>query len=138
MDPVSLIVAALAAGAAVGLKDTASGAVKDAYEGVKALITRRVEGRRDGTLVLARFEEDPQAWERPLVAELTAAEAGKDADLVAAAQALIRLADEAGYRAGKYEVDLRGSQGVQVGDHNTQRNVFGYRPAAGDADGVDR
>jgi hypothetical protein len=33
-------------------------------------------------------------------------------------------ADAAGPRAGKYVVDVRGSQGVQVGDHNTQDNVF--------------
>ena len=34
MDPVSLIVTALTAGAAVALKDTASQAVKDAYDGL--------------------------------------------------------------------------------------------------------
>jgi hypothetical protein len=73
MDPVTLIVTARATGAALGLKDTASGAIKDAYGGLKALVTRQLAGRSDGALVLARHEEAPQAWEGPLVAELTIA-----------------------------------------------------------------
>lgn len=48
---------------------------------------------------------------------------------LAAAQALLRLVDEAGARAGKYAVLVSDSQGVQVGDHNTQTNTFGPRPA---------
>ena len=32
--------------------------------------------------------------------------------------------DAAGPRARMYVVDVQGSQGVQVGDHNTQDNVF--------------
>lgn len=125
MDPVTLIVTALAAGAALGLKDTASAAVKDAYGSLKALVTRRLAARRDGELVLARHEEAPQAWKGPLVAELTTVGAANDAGLVAAAQALMSLVDETGSRAGKYAVQVQGSQGVQVGDHNTQRNIFG-------------
>ena len=54
MDAVTLIVTALAAGAALGLKDTASAAVMDAYGSLKALVKKRLAGRRDGDLVLAR------------------------------------------------------------------------------------
>jgi hypothetical protein len=129
MDPVTLIVTALAAGAALGLKDTVSTAVKDAYGSLKTLVIRRLAGRRDAELVLARFEETPQAWEGPLIAELTAADAADDAGLVAAAQALMSLVDEVGWRTGKYNVKVQGSQGVQVGDHNTQHNVFGVPPS---------
>jgi hypothetical protein len=128
MDPVTLIVTALAAGAALGLEDTASAAVKDAYQNLKVLVGRRLTGRRDGELALARHEEAPQVWEGPLVAELTAAGADDDAGLVAAAQALMTLVDQTGSRAGKYAVQVRGSQGVQVGDHNIQRNIFGPPP----------
>jgi hypothetical protein len=38
MDPVTLIEVALTAGAAAGVKDTASSAVRDAYEGLKAKV----------------------------------------------------------------------------------------------------
>jgi hypothetical protein len=128
MDPVTLILTALAAGAALGVKDTASSAVKDAYGALKGLVKKRFGGRGDGELVLARYEQAPQTWEGPLAAELTAVGAGSDSELVAAAQALMALADEAGSRAGKYTVQVQGGQGVQVGDHNIQRNVFGTAP----------
>lgn len=41
MDPVALVVTAVALGAAAGLTDTASQAVKDAYAGLKRLLMRR-------------------------------------------------------------------------------------------------
>ncbi len=47
---------------------------------------------------------------------------------MAAAQALLRLVDAAGYQAGKYNVTVTDSQGVQTGDHNVQNNTFGPRP----------
>jgi hypothetical protein len=129
MDPVTLIVTALAAGATSALQDGASAAVKDAYARVKALVMRRFANRPKGEVVLAEHEAAPQVWEAPLAAELSAAGAGGDADLVAAAQALMSLVDEAGSRSGKYVVTVRDSQGVQVGDRNTQTNTFGPRPA---------
>ena len=60
-----------------------------------------------------------------MAAELTAACAGSDGELIRAAQALMKLLDEAGSHVGKYAVDARGSQGIQIGDHNLQQNVFG-------------
>ncbi|MFI6290222.1 hypothetical protein ACIBEJ_01480 [Nonomuraea sp. NPDC050790] len=122
MDPVTLVVTALAAGAALGLKDTASVAVKDAYEALKGLARRRLGERPDGELALDRHERAPDTWRAPLLAELAAAGAEGDGELVAAARALLELAGEDGARA--YAVDARGSQGVQVGDHNQQANVF--------------
>lgn len=129
MDPVTLIVTALAAGAASALQDGTSAAVKDAYTCVKALVNKRFAGRSAGELVLAQHEAAPQVWEAPLAAELSAAGADSDAELVAAAQALMNLVDRAGSQGGKYAVTIGSSQGVQVGDHNTQTNTFGPRQA---------
>jgi hypothetical protein len=129
MDPVALIVTALTAGAASALQDEASVAVKDAYARLKALVKKRFAGRPKGELVLAEHEAAPLTWEAPLAAELSASGAEGDADLVAAAQAVMSLVDGAGARSGKYVVTVRDSQGVQVGNHNTQTNTFGPRPA---------
>jgi hypothetical protein len=129
MDPVTLIVTALAAGAASALQDGTSAAVKDAYARLKALVTGRFAGRAKAELVLAEHQATPQTWEKPLAAELSAAGAEGDADLVAAAQVLMSLVDEAGSRAGKYVVTVRDSQGVQVGDHGTQTNIFRPGPS---------
>jgi hypothetical protein len=128
MDPITLIVTALAAGAALGMRDTASSAVKDAYTGLKALTRKRLAARPDGELVLARHEQVPETWRASLMAELDQAGAGNDSGLVAAAEALMSLVDEAGARDGKYSADVRGAQGVQIGNHNTQHNVFSAPP----------
>ena len=130
MDPITLIVTALAAGAAAGLQDSASSAVKSAYMGLKALVKRHVSGRPAGEVALAEYESAPEVWERPLTAELQAAGADRDEGLVAAAQVLMSLVDEAGSRAGKYAVDVRGAQGVQVGDQNIQHNTFNAAPGS--------
>ena len=129
MDPVTLIVTALAAGAASALQDGVSAAVKDAYGRLRSAVRKRLAGRPDGDLVLARHEGAPQTWQAPLAAELSQARAGEDADLTAAAQALMELLDASGSQEGKYRVMVSDSQGVQVGDGNTQTNSFGPGPA---------
>jgi hypothetical protein len=121
MDPITLIVTALAAGAALGAQDTVSAMVKDAYAGLKTLVKKRLGGRPGAELVLAKHEQAPETWQAPLMAELAEAGADGDRDLIAAAQALLDLV---GGAEGKYTVDVRGAQGVQIGDHNRQDNVF--------------
>ena len=98
--------------------------VKDAYAGLKALAKKRLGGGPGAELVLAKHERAPKTWQAPLMAELAETGADHDRDLITAAQALLDLIGEAAGGAGKYTVDVRGAQGVQVGDHNRQDNVF--------------
>jgi hypothetical protein len=128
MDPITLIVTALAAGAALGVTDTASAMVKDAYAGLKTLVKERLGGGPGAELVLTRHEQAPEAWQAPLMAELAETGAERDRDLIAAAKALLDLIGESRGEAGKYTVDVRGAQGVQIGDHNRQDNVFNAPP----------
>src|SRR5690348_6690938 len=114
MDPITLIVTALAAGAALGAQDTVSAVVKDAYAGPKALAKKRLAGRPGAELVLAKHEQAPETWQAPLMAELAETGAGGDADLIATAQALLDLLGGAEGGPGKYTVDARGAQGVQA------------------------
>jgi RIP homotypic interaction motif len=123
MDPIALIVTALASGAAQGITDNASAIVKDAYAGLKTLVKRRLGGGPDAELVLAKHERAPETWQAPLMAELAEAGADSDRDLIAAARALLDLISAAA-GPGKYSVDARGAQGVQIGDHNRQDNIF--------------
>ena len=44
----------------------------------------------------------------------------------------MRLLDAQGTQAGKYVVTVQDSQGVQIGDHNTQVNSFGTAVAGRD------
>jgi len=130
MDPITLIVTALAAGTVLGVTDTASAVVKDAYAGLKALARKRLGGGSDAELVLAKHEKAPADWRAPLMAELAGAGAEHDRDLIVAAETLLDLLGKAGIQAGKYTVDVREAQGVQVGDHNQQDNVFKARRTA--------
>jgi hypothetical protein len=123
MDPITLIVTALVAGAAQGITDDASAMVKDAFVRLKALVKKRLGGGPDAEVVLAKHERAPEIWQAPLMAELAEAGADRDRNLIAAAKALLDLIGEAG-GGPKYSVDVRGAQGVQVGDHNRQDNVF--------------
>jgi hypothetical protein len=124
-----MIVTALATGAVSALQDGATDAVKTAYTRLKDAALRRLHGQPDGELVLIKHELEPEKWQAMLAGELSAVGAGTDDWLIQTARALLELVDAAGARAGKYQVTVTGSQGVQVGDHNTQTNTFGAGPA---------
>jgi hypothetical protein len=57
MDPVTLIVTALAAGGASALQDDAKGAVKTALARLRALAKNRLSARPTGEFVLAQHEQ---------------------------------------------------------------------------------
>jgi hypothetical protein len=128
MDPITLIVTALAAGASAGvidaLKDNARDAAESAYGRLRVLVKKRAAGNPGAELALAEHEADPKNWEAPLRAKLAQVGAADDAELVAAAQALIVLVDQAGARSGKYNVTIKDSTGVYVGDGGFQVNKF--------------
>jgi hypothetical protein len=130
MNPITLIVTALATLAAPGMSNATSAAVKEAYASLKAKVAKRLGGGPDAELMLTKYEEAPEVWRAPLMAELADAGADRDVDLVWAARTLMGLVDEAGARAGKYTVDVQGAQGVQIGDRTRQDNVFNA-PAGG-------
>jgi hypothetical protein len=127
MDPISLIVAALTAGATAAVQETAGTAVKDAYEGLKALIRRRFGGDRDAEAELDNAEQDPQGDQSQLKGRLLATGADRDEELLVAARAVLERVDPAGARAGKYDVTISGGKGVVVGDRNTVPMTFNER-----------
>src|SRR5215471_3309393 len=103
MDPITLIVMALAAGASSGaidaLNDNAQEAAKAAYGKLHDLVRRRFQGNASAEGILTEHQADPDTYERPLVKKLTEAGAGDDAVLVTAAAEVMKLADPAGARA---------------------------------------
>jgi hypothetical protein len=128
MDPITLIVMALAAGASSGaidaLKDNAQDAAKAAYGKLHDLVRRRFQGNAKAEDILAEHQADPDTYQLPLVKKLTETGAGDDADLVTAAAEVMKLADPAGARVGKFNVAIYGGQGVVVGDGAIQVNDF--------------
>lgn len=74
MEPISLIIAALVAGAAKAAGDAAP----DAYNGLKALIKRKFAGEPKAEMVLSEHETDPEIYEAPLKKKLAEFEVDKD------------------------------------------------------------
>lgn len=122
MDPISMVVAALVAGAS----DVAGQAVKDAYQGLKALLTRKFAGKPAAEIALAEHEKQPEVWREPLKANLAETATDQDPEIVEAARKLLDLVKAHEGGAGKYTVTIgERTQGVLVGDDGEQTNYFG-------------
>jgi RIP homotypic interaction motif len=128
MDPVTLIVTALAAGASAGaidaLTDDVKASVKASYGRLHELVRRRFRGNASAEVILAEHQADPKTYEAALAKKLAEAGAGDDIDLVGTAKAMMELLDQQGTKSGKYSVTIMGSKGVQIGDGNRQINHF--------------
>jgi hypothetical protein len=125
MDPVSIVVAALAAGAAAGLKDTVAGAIKDAYSGLKRLISQRYADVSTSGLEKKPESKDQQS---ALKESLTDAGAGSDADLLAAAKALreaIKVHDPGAFATVGIELSNIEAASLDIGDVNVAPGAKG-------------
>jgi hypothetical protein len=130
MEPITLILTALAAGASAGaldeLKDEIKEKVKTAYGKLRDLVSQRFReaGTPNAEAILAEYEVDPESYKGPLTKKLGAADADKDDALVAAAKAMLELLERQGGKSSKYTVTVKDANGVMVGDGNTQTNRF--------------
>ncbi|MGN2638288.1 hypothetical protein ACTD5D_19255 [Nocardia takedensis] len=93
MDPVTLIAAAVAAGAAAGVGDTAKQVVGDAYDGLKGLISRRY-GVVDAEVVGVESEPEEPLRRQLLAKQLAKTGAGDDPQLLGTAQQLLEMIAE--------------------------------------------
>ena len=111
MSNIELIVAALTAGASAGVTNTATAAVQDAYAGLKGLLRPWVRG--EARAALDADETDEGVWQARLAGELQASGAAEDAQVRAAAELLLGLADPA--KAATYNITVGTSSGVVGG-----------------------
>lgn len=116
MDPVSLVVAALAAGVSRGLGDNATSAVKDAYASLRTVLSRKF-GSDKAEQVVEEHAEDPETYDKPVAKVIRESGAADDEQVLAAARRLLELTDPAGAVAGKYTIHAEGSVIGVVGDH---------------------
>ena len=116
MEPTTLILSALAAGATAALQETASQAVKDAYAGLKALIQKRFAGKPEAEMALAQHEKKPEVWAAPLQDALVETGADRDEAIIEQAQAVLMLVQPQQVAQGKYNVQIGKAEGVVIGD----------------------
>jgi hypothetical protein len=118
MDPITIIVTAVTAGAVVASKDVAAQAVKDGYAALKALLVHKFGQEADvvGAVEGVEKKPDSEAWQSVLKEKLETARAAQDADLVQQAQALLDLLKQHGLIAGpSYQATLTGSGAIAQG-----------------------
>jgi hypothetical protein len=112
MDPISIIVTALATGAAAGLKPTAEKVIQDAYAAIKALILRKY-----GEMSVDILERDPASPAKRSVVkeELEKTDAGNDQEVLAQAKAVLDAVQKhAPETAGKIGVELEEIRGASL------------------------
>ncbi|MEU7584603.1 hypothetical protein AB0B50_44320 [Streptomyces sp. NPDC041068] len=130
MEPVTLVLTALAAGAVAGLKDTAGAAVKDAYMALKGLVSRRIADQPLGEQLVEQYESAADTWREPLRAALLSAGADKDPEVARMAGELLKMTDAEATAASKYTLHVEGNvQGLAQGDHQRVDMTFDRPPA---------
>jgi hypothetical protein len=125
MDPISLILSALAVGASAAAKDTASQAIKDAYSGLKTLVLKRFEKKPQAEMALQEYEKDKDTWEKPLQKALVEMGADQDKVLAMQAQQVLKLVNPQQASQDTYQVQMNGPvQGPVIGPHAQVTQTF--------------
>jgi ABC-type glycerol-3-phosphate transport system substrate-binding protein len=131
IEPISLILAALAAGAAAAAKDTAATAD---YEGLKALIKKKFaeQGKADSSTILDKYEQKPEKTKALLEDELEEAglkELKEDDEIIKAAQEVMKKEEPEGTKEGKYNINISGGvQNVVGSNRGTASQTVTYNP----------
>jgi hypothetical protein len=117
MDPVTVIVTALAAGAVAAAKDVATQVVKDAYAGLKSLVVGKFGGQGDVKTAVEQVEKKPDSPARQSVLkeELASAGVAQDADVLRQAQALLELLKQSGHDTATYSAQVIGDGAIAQG-----------------------
>lgn len=111
MEPVTLILSALATGAAKAAGDAAP----DAYKALRELIKRKFASKPQAEMVLEEHEKDPETYEVPLKKKLIEADIDKDEEIIKKAQELLKSANPQEAAQGKYNITAEQIKGI-VGD----------------------
>lgn len=119
MDPVTLILSALATGAAKAAGDAAP----DAYKALRELIKRKFASKPQAEMVLEEHEKDPETYEVPLKKKLVEVEADKDEEILKKAQELL---DKIKEQPGGQEIINQTQTNTASG--NTVSGNFSFAP----------
>jgi len=120
MDPTTLIVTALTAGATELTKT----AVKEAYEALKGLVQRKFAGKPEAEVALVQVEEKPEECKAPLKKAVEETGAYEDEAIVRAAERVLQLIQPQQASSGKYTIQIGEAQGVVIGDNAQVRQTF--------------
>ncbi|MDP9792420.1 hypothetical protein J2S43_000932 [Catenuloplanes nepalensis] len=112
MSAIELITAALAAGAGAGLQGTASTAVHDAYERLKAMLRSGLSGHESAVRALESDDSDAEAWQARIGEALIESGVAGDERVLLAAGHMLTLV---GRQAKSFDIDVSTNKGA-IGD----------------------
>lgn len=131
MDPATLILTALVAGASALAQGSLSEVGKDLYKAVRTRIQQKLQGGSQSQAILAEYEKDPETWEKPLKKVLKLTRVEQDQELLELAnQLLVQIHYQRGSQdvnitnsnmmnspiiAGDFKVEQRGTHNVYIG-----------------------
>lgn len=125
MEPVSVILSALAAGASALAVKAADSLVpyvtQDVYNSLKALIKCKFEsqGKSDLAIILDKYEEKPEKTKPLLEDELIEIGAERDEEIIKLAQKLLEQLKPQEAAEGKFSVQISGGTVQGLTQHNT-------------------
>ena len=131
MEPIATIITALTAGAAAAANDMATTAVKDAYQGLKAMVVdywkrhgneeTPEDNQADAESSLRKLKKSPDTFADAVAAELKEIMPDPPGDILARAQALKQALEDSGqgqiYK--NYQVTIKNAKNINVGEGNT-------------------
>jgi len=121
MEPVTIILAVLAAGAS-GLADAAA---QDLYDKLKLMVVKKFNGKPEAELALAKYQEKPEIWAEPLKAELIETKVVQDNEILRVAEELMKVVKPQQASVGKFNVQAEKIEGLAQGDNQRVQMNFG-------------
>ena len=139
MEPISLIIAALVAGATAATKDTAGKAVKDAYEGLKSLIKKKFadKGKKDEGYLVDKQDKEPnsETVKALLKEEIIKAGIDQDEEVLKKAEAFKKLLESSSQSQDISDIQQTFNNQIQAetmnmqqGNNNTQNIGINQKP----------
>lgn len=124
MDPVTVIMTGLAAGAGEVLKDGVKHSVIDAYRSLRDRVRELLGDDDDAQRALVAYEEAPDEWKDQLSGKLAESGADGDPEVISAADVLLSLLENAPMQSSRDNIAITDSQ-ITIGNHNHVINVNG-------------
>ena len=125
MEPISLILAALVAGATAAGKDVAAKAVKDSYEGLKTLIKKKFEGDALAQGMIEAKPEEIKQVEGLLKTKIAAVGIDKDEEILKAAEAIMKRENPEAFQGVQYNTTAN-VQGDVIGMAGTNKGTINF------------
>jgi predicted DNA-binding transcriptional regulator YafY len=119
MDELSMLLMALSAGAAASGQEVLNEMAKDAYHKLLDKVKERFAHKPKAQVVLADYQEDPDTYEKPLRKVIAQEGLDRDAEIIQAAEAVMRHVQPQQLGTGKINVQITGNaQGLAIGDQH--------------------